>query len=393
MKINKKDPKHWLYLAKSGTYIMASIALRPFLRKNQRKVVTLYGHKYNGNLKTFAEYCLARGEYTVYFVTLDPAYYRELQQLDCGVEFLFLQNFRHVLKVSRSDAVVSDRRAHILVYYLWLTRMPFFDVWHGIQMFKKFAPPDMAMLKSYREIWVPSPAFEKVYIDDYLLPPEKIKVTGYGRVDPLVNGSYDATAIKRKYGIAESYDKIILLAPTWQQDDPTRQVIPFGEEPDHFLGALDAVAKKFNALVIFRAHLNTNAQNRANLHTMDNVRVMSHNDYPLSEEFLAITDIFIGDWSSIAFDYLPLHRPAIFLDVPVPFSHGLTFGKEHRYGQLVRNLDELVAAIDHYASYPEAFMQEHGEQVAKTEDIAYGDTLDGKSNQRYYERLQRIIGV
>jgi CDP-glycerol glycerophosphotransferase len=393
MKINKRDPKHWLYLARSGTYILTSIAARPFWRKNKRKIVTLFGHKYNGNLKAFAEYCLGRGDYHVQFVTLDPAYFEELRRLDNGVEFLFLQNFRHVLKVSRSDAVVSDRRAHVLVYYLWLTRMPFFDVWHGIQMFKRFSPKDMAMLKSYREIWVPSPAFAKVYADDYHLPADKIKVTGYGRVDQLVNGAYDTEALRKKYNIEDKFKKVILLAPTWQQDDPTRQVIPFGEDPGRFLGALNDVAKQRGALVVFRAHLNTNAQNRANLQAMDHIRTMSHNDYPLGEEFLAFSDIFIGDWSSIAFDYLPLHRPAIFLQVPVPFRYGLTFGEEHQYGERVGSLAELTAVIEHYLDRPEDFMKEHGDQVAQTERLAYGDTLDGKSCQRYYERLQAVIGV
>lgn len=394
MKINKKDPQHWKYLLKSGVFICTSIILRPFWRDGGKKRITLYGHKYNGNLKSFAEYAVKKGEYSIAFVTLDPAYYKELQEAEIkDVEVLFLQNFRDVLKVSKSAAVISDRRAHVLVYYLWFTRIPFFDVWHGIQMFKRFAPKDMAMLKSYKEIWVPSPAFKKVYVDDYLLPQEKIVVTGYGRVDPIVNGDYKVSATKRKYGIPTKYRKIILLAPTWQQDDPTRQVIPFGENPDTFLNALDTVAKKHNALVIFRAHLNTNAKNRSKLHALENVRVMSHNDYPLSEEFLAIADIFIGDWSSIAFEYLPLHRPAIFLKVPIPFAHGLTFGEEHQYGERVDSLAKLIKAIEKYAKKPEQYMQEHGEQVAETEKIAYGDTLDGKSNERYYDRLRAIVGV
>jgi hypothetical protein len=53
----------------------------------------------------------------------------------------------------------------------------------------------------------------------------------------------------------------------------------------------------------------------------------------------------------------------------------------------------LTAAIEHYLTRPEDFIEEHGDQVKKTEELAYGDTLDGKSCQRYYERLQAIIGV
>lgn len=391
MKFNKSDPKHWYYFAKSGGYILTSIAIRPLIKTRGKKHVTLYGHKYNGNLKTFAEYCKSQGEYDVYFATIDPAYYRELRSDYPEINVLFLQKFRDVIKVSKSAAVISDRRAHALVYYIWLTNIPFFDVWHGIQMFKRFAPKNMAMLKKYREVWAPSPAVAKLYSEQYLLPAEKIKVTGYGRVDPLVNNQWDAKTIKKKYGIAESYKKIILLAPTWQQGDPTRQVIPFGEDPERFLGALNDVAKELEALVIFRVHLNTDAQNRSNVHAMDNVRIMSHNDYPLGEEFLFISDIFIGDWSSIAFDFLPLRRPAIFLDVPIPFRNGLTFGKENRYGAVVGSLDELVETIRRYALKPETYTKEHTKQIKKTIEIAYGNTLDGKSNQRYYERLKKTL--
>ncbi len=392
MKIDKRNPRHWYYLAKSGSYILTSIACRPFYRKNATKVVTFYGHKYNGNLKAFADYCQQKGGYKLYFVILDPVYYREVKDTEASVEFLSLLKFRDVMRVSHSDVVISDRRAHVLLYYLLLTRIPFVDVWHGLQMFKRFFPKDMAMLKRYREIWVPSPAFAQVYEHDYKLPAEKIKVTGYARVDRLVRGDYDAMALRTKYDIPKKYKKIILLAPTWQQDSPDRQIIPFDEQPDHFLASLSTVAKKLDALVIFRAHLNTNAQNHAKISALENIRVMSHNDYPEGEEFLAMTDLFIGDWSSIAFDYLPLHRPAIFLDVPIPFAHGLTFPNVHRYGLVAKSLSELIEGIQAYTNDPAGFYKTYQKQIQHTENVGYGNTLDGKSSERYYQRLKKLIG-
>ena len=393
MKIDRHNPRHWYYLAKSGSYSVLSLPLRAFRKRGGKKTVLLYGHKYNGNLKAFAEYCTAQNDYKLQFAIMDPDYYAEMKQATVPVEVLSLLRFKDVLKISRCDAVVSDRRAHLLYYFLRLTRIPFFDVWHGVQIFKRFAPKDMAMLKHYTEIWVPSPAFKKVYVDDYLLPAEKVKVTGYGRVDAIVNRQYKQSEMRKKYGISDRFDKIVLLAPTWQQNDPNRQVIPFNEDPQHFLQSLNAVAARHNSLVIFRAHLNTNAQNRTNLQSMDHVLMMSHNDYPLSEEFVAMADVFIGDWSSIAFDFLPLHRPAIFMDAPVPFRHGLTFGKEHRYGEVVCSLEELAKVMERYLLQPEEYMRNHGEQVARTEELAYGDTLDGQSCKRYYERLQARIGL
>lgn len=391
MKINRKDPKHWLYYAKSGAYILASIAMRPFFRRNKKPVITLYGHKLNGNLKAFAEYCQEKDEYDLGFATLDPDYYEQLKREKLNVNVLFLQKFRDVVKIARSDAIISDRKAHALVYYLYLTKIPFIDVWHGIQVFKKFFPERMTLLKRYREIWVSSKALAGIYSEDYGIDKNKIKVTGYARTDALVKGSFNTQKIREKYGIENKYQKIILLAPTWQQGDPKRQIIPFNEKPERFLSRLNETAKKHKALIVFRAHLNTNAQNKSNLRSMENIRIMSHNDYPQAEEFLAITDLFIGDWSSIAFDYLPLHRPAIFLDAPVPFKNGLTFEDEHRFGEIVKNTDELIASIEKYLLQPAKFMKEHSEKIRLTESIAYGDTLDGRASERYEKRLNEIL--
>lgn len=371
---------------------MISIVLRPLLQKKEKPEITLFGHKLNGNLKAFVDYCQGKEKYNLSFATLDPDYYKELSQEDQNVNVLSLQKFSDVLKIARSDAIITDRKAHALALFLYLTKIPFIDVWHGIQIFKKFFPERMALLKRYKEIWVSSEALAKVYTDDYGFDKSKLKVTGYGRVDALVNGSNKTKEIRKKYDIEDKYKKVILLAPTWQQGDPKRQIIPFGENPKKFLSELDKIAKKHKALIIFRAHLNTNAQNRSSLKAMDNIKMMSHNDFPQAEEFLAITDLFIGDWSSIAFDYLPLHRPAIFLDVPIPFKNGLTFKDEHRFGEIAENLQELVKFVEKYIDDPDEFKNKYAKQILHTEEIAYDNTLDGKSSERYYKRLGEIIG-
>ena len=391
MKIDKKNPKHWLYLLRSIIYISFSILLRAFWHRKGQNRITLYGHKYNGNLKTFADYALEKNKYTISFATLDPEYYAELLKSNLDVEILYLQSFKDVLKISKSVAIITDRWAPTLSPFIYLRIIPFFDVWHGIQIFKKFKQDELDMYKKYTEIWTSSEALADVYVNDYGFSKNQVAVTGYGRVDPLINKTYQASELKKKYNVPANYDRVILLAPTWQQDDPSRQVIPFGEDPDRFLGALNNVAERHNSLIIFRAHLNTNTQNNSKLHNLKNIIVMSHNDYPLGEEFLSFSDMLIGDWSSIAFEFLPLHRPTIFLDVPIPFSEGLTFGIENRFGEVVSSLDELVSAIEQYSTEPGSYMKEHGKQVQLTEQLAFGNTLDGKSNERYYNRLQHYL--
>lgn len=391
MKVNKKDPKHWLYIIKSNTYILLSILLRPFLKKNKKPAVTFFGHKLNGNLLAFYDYLNKEKDYVLNFASLDQKYCDELKEAG-SVNVINLGSLKDVIRMARTDVVIADRMATLLMLYQLFTDMRFVDVWHGIQLFKKFSSDDMAPLKRYEEIWVPSKAIAEVYKKEYGLEENKIKITGYARVDKLVKGEYSEDEIKKKYGISKKYKKIILLAPTWQQDDAKRQIIPFQEEPDAFLSRLNETAQKNNALIIFRAHLNTNAKNRLNLKSMKNIKLMSHNDYPQSEEFLYIADLLISDWSSISLDYLPLHRPMIFLDVPIPFRHGLTFDGEHRFGEIVTSLTGLAGAIDEFIEEKGSFYKKYKNKIKEAEDIAYGDTLDGKSTERYGRRLERILG-
>lgn len=392
MKFDKKNLRHWFYFGRISLYILISIILRPFFRRNKTPVITLFGHKLNGNLKAFFDYA-SKEKLVFNFVSVDPGYYRSLKGTEKNINILYMQNMRDVLKLAKSDAIIADRKAHALIFYLLLTNIPFIDVWHGIQVFKKFSPERMQLLKRYKEIWTSSPAVAKIYSSDYGIDASKVKVTGYARVDKLAKGGYLKDEIRKKYGIGKKYKKIILLAPTWQQDDPKRAIIPFNESPKKFLSSINKTAKKNNALIIFRAHLNTSAKNKASINSMENIRLMSHNDYPQSEEFLFITDVFIGDWSSIAFDYLPLHRPAIFLDVPQPFKNGLTFAGENRFGEIVGSLAELNDAIERWINSPQAFFKKYEKDIKLVEKLAYGDTLDGKSAERYLARLKEILNI
>ena len=389
MKINKKNPHHWLYLLRSGIFVLLAIVWRIVSkRKSGPRRVVMYGHKFNGNLKALADYCATiEPEFELYFASLDPAYFASLQHEDMsGATTLSLNRLRDVLLIGQSDVIVTDHGLHTLTFFLKLTNITFADVWHGIA-YKGFTADDFSFMHPYDEIWASSPAFKAIYEQKWGFKPEKVKVTGYGRVDRLVRGDYSKPALLKKYGIGANYKKIILVAPTWQQDDKGRNILPFNSTAEEFLGRLNDMAIELKALVIFRAHLNSTVA----ANEMSNIKVMPHGQYPQTEEFLFLADIVVSDWSSLFFDYLPLHRPAIFLDVPPPFRSGLTLGREYRFGEIVTSLDELVAAMKKYSLNPEQYLKNYAEVIEKTEAAAYGPTLDGKASQRYYQRLQTLL--
>jgi CDP-glycerol glycerophosphotransferase len=388
MKVDKKNPRHWFYLLRSGIYVLVAITWRMVSkRESDPKRVVLYGHKFNGNIKALADYCRTiEPNFTLYFATLDPVYYEEIAD-EKSIIPLSLNRFRDVLVIGKSDVIVTDHGLHTLVFLLKLTSIKFADVWHGIA-YKGFTAKDFNFMHPYDEVWVSSPVFKDIYVTAWGFKASQVFPTGYGRVDRLVRGDYSKGQLLKTYGIDKKYKKIVLVAPTWKQDDNGRSILPFGADVAEFLGQLNETAKALDSLIIFRAHLNSDEVSAAD---MSNTKIMPYATYPQIEEFLFIADIVVSDWSSLLFDYLPLHRPTIFLDVLPPFRSGLTLGKEYRFGEVVESLDDLVAAMRKYIVDPVSFSKKYARVIRKTEKAAYGDTLDGEASKRYYQRLQILL--
>jgi CDP-ribitol ribitolphosphotransferase / teichoic acid ribitol-phosphate polymerase len=391
MKIDKKNPWHWLYLLTSCLWMFVAIGLRPFRSRKSQKIVVLYGHKFNGNLRALADYIAARKDSNIrcYFLTMDPAYYREVVLTNPSVPILLMTRLADMLIVGRADAVITDHGLHALTFLHKLTSVPFIDVWHGIP-YKGFSLAHFAFMKSYTEVWVSSPWIRDQYISRFEFRPEQVKATGYARVDRLVKGGYEPEALRRKYGIESHFKHIVLLAPTWKHEADGRSIVPFGATEEALFDALNVVGDKLNALIIFRAHLNVG--NATSYTSRDFVRNMPFALYPDAEEFVALADVLVTDWSSIALDYLPLHRPTIFLDVEPPFKYGLVLGKEQRFGAVVNSVESLIEAIEEGITQPQEFIQRYKPLIQKTEELAYGDTLDGRSAERYYQQLKQLLG-
>lgn len=387
MKIDKRNYKHWIYLARSGVNILGTLPTRPF-RSRKKKIVVLYGHKFNGNIKAFYDYLEDKNLTHIdhYFLVMDPAHAQKLsEQYD---RILYMGSFKDMLKVSKAAAIITDHSLHTLVLYAYLTRMKFIDVWHGIP-YKGYIPSDFDFLKHYDAVWTNSKHLKKAYVNGLKIPSNKVKVTGYARVDALINLAQPRKKVLEQYSIPTNFKKYILIAPTWKQDDKNRTMFPFGTEAKKFFTELSAVAKRHKAAVILRTHLNSKED--PNIPDFDNILFMPYRDYPVAEDFLYISDVLITDWSSICFDFLPLKRPVIYLDVPSPFKNGYTVDPKYRFGDIVGSLDQLIGSIDANLADPEGFLKRHRAIINTTEKLLYDDTLDGKSADRYLANLEKLI--
>lgn len=390
MKIDKSRPSHWWSLACFGLQAVLALVLRRFglVRRSSLREVVLYGHKLNGNLLSLYQRMEAgAGKLVPVFVTMDAGYGRRLRTQ--GVRCQLATRLGCASLLARAVAVVSDHGLHAMQPLLGRCGLRFFDVWHGIP-FKGFDAEDFRIQHRYDEVWVSSPALRTMYIERFGFDPARVVATGYGRTDALVHRSPVLERQARHSLGIEGFSRSVLFAPTWRQDDASRDIYPFGQSEDVFLDALAEVCERHDAVLLVRKHLNTGA-GTGECRTRANVRLIPSSIFPETESIVAVSDVLILDWSSIAFDFLLLDRPTIFLDVPPPFAKGFSLGPEYRFGDVVENMQALLLALDTHLADPKAYIAEHREQHRRAKGVAYGGLADGAAAARYIERLTRQV--
>lgn len=386
MKINKKNPQHWLILLLFTINTAFALLFRKFFKSQRNKHIVLYGHKFNGNLKALYDGALEEG-FRFYFLTMDPAYYVELKKQN--IKVLFGLKLSDMLKVGQASLVISDHGLHGLILLLKNTDIQFVDVWHGIP-FKGFDSDDFKVQHQYTETWVASEYLKHLYINKFGFNESKVKALGYARTDVLVNKDRDIKTLKKSIGIPEQdlHKKIILFAPTWVQDNAQRNIYPFQQSEAFFINLLEEVCQQTDSICLLRKHLNTPLQDKIQ---SDYVFDCSYASYPDAESMLLISDVLVCDWSSIAFDYLLLQRPTIFLDVPAPFSKGLSLDETHRFGHIVSDTGTLAKALIQFLNQPQSYYEHYAEEAANIETKVYQQYADGKVAKRSLKRIEELL--
>ena len=385
MKIDFKKPRHWILLFQQGAYTIVAIAVRLFRKRPKKPIAILYGHQLSGNLKAlYTEWSKSqKTEIDLYFLSLDPDYGAELKL--AGISVLQCNRLRDMLHLSRASAFISDHGLHLMAPLVRFTDIVFIDVWHGIP-FKGFVPDDFKLQRRYDEVWVSSPLLKTIYETRFGFRPGRVHSLGYARTDKLFNFDKYESTFKEAVSIPPN-QKVVLYAPTWQQDDSGRELFPFGECEESFIRFLGNICSTHSATLVIRSHLNTNVGNMV----YEGVRYSSQKDFPDTEDLLLATDILICDWSSIAFDYLALNRPTLFLDVTPPFKNGFTLGKEYRFGKIISNMSSLKDFLVKYLTHPESYIKEQADKHIQVQKNVYGQNIDTRSSIRQIERLSRLL--
>lgn len=386
MKIDRGKPLHWLYLAGFAVVVLIARIVRAVVPAHRRgRNVTLYGHRLSGNLLALSKAMQDRPDIRWAFITMDLAYWGVLRAAGVPVRLAWMP--ATIVWLCRTGLVVSDHGLHAMAFLLGSPGLRFADVWHGIP-FKGFDADDFRVQHRYDEVWVASPLLRQLYTERLGFDPGRVVVTGYARTDDLVNPCESRLALLARCGLgADSNRRYVLFAPTWKQDSHGRSLFPFDVDADAFFALLRRVCDRHGAVVLFRAHLNS-----GDMHFPADPRLVCvpQSSVPDTEALLQLSDVLVCDWSSIAFDYLLLDRPAVFLDVEPPFRKGFSLGPEYRYGAVVDAMNALEAALDLALSDPAAFQARHATRRHAIREAIYGSFADGVSGERCFQRLQAL---
>lgn len=383
MKLDRGRASHWAYLLIFSLNIILALLLRAWPGSRSRRGVVLYGHKFNGNLLAIFEEARAGGRAQDFvFLTMDPAYHRDL--VGRGLPSVSGTSFACIPVLARMGALISDHGLHSLELMRRFSNAFFFDVWHGIP-FKGFDAEDFRVQRTYDETWVASPLLREMYRSRFGFDAARLAVTGYARTDRLL-APREPLSVAREYAglAADDARRIVLFAPTWKQDAGGRSLFPFGVDEKRFMDDLEALAARHDALIVFRAHLNSGSVGDSSRARVLNV---PHGDFPDTERVLRLADALVCDWSSIAFDYLLLDRPTIFLDVEAPFRKGFSLGPEYRFGAIVDSHEAMLGRLDRFLADPASYRAEFSARHAQVRAEVYGEFADGRSAERCLQRL------
>ena len=345
--------------------------------------IILFGHKLNGNLKALYDFYQENSNHEVFFLTLEPSYSRDLR--NSGIHVLNGTNPLDIYSVCRTKVIVTDHGPLSLILLIWLNKYIFIDVWHGIP-FKGFQDTDFRHHHDYDYTLVTSTLLKQIYTEKFGFSDKQVVVTGYGRTDHLIRQDLDLDLLREKYGLGDTNRKIIMYAPTWNHDNPDFQSSLFDIEQKTFLERLTSFAAGIGALFIYRSHLNTDIGTGE----FPNIRFLPASKHPDTEELLYISDILICDWSSIAFDFLLLERPVLFIDCDPPFINGLTLDGSYRFGPVVNNIQSLLDTLTLACETPNEILNEFEDKMLSVREDVYGNNA-GYATKRCTEFIDSVI--
>jgi CDP-glycerol glycerophosphotransferase (TagB/SpsB family) len=205
---------------------------------------------------------------------------------------------------------------------------------------------------------------------------ETAVAVGAPKLDPLFDGSLDRKAVdayRQKAGLDPAKPTVIFTA-TWDRSGMSAV--------DRWIGQVADLSGHYNILVT--VHSWTSMKYIEHLRSLSSVYFI---DDPNIVPYLAISDLLVGDCSSIIAEFCTLNRPIVTFTVPRA-KRGLPeiFDLLDRISTRIADFSELPQAIDDNLKEPDA----KSEERRRASRMMF-DRLDGKAGRRAADIILELV--
>jgi len=259
------------------------------------------------------------------------------------------------------------------------------ELWHGIPFKDVYIdkipiPPDVFCVTSnFMKEWYSAKGYDSSIF----------RVTGYPRNDIFFRDiNRDKILLELDIPLEK---KIILYAPTWGHFTG-KELFPWGNlRKTLFL--LNDFTERNNVFLIIRVHKYWEGGDYREIEKIlsrcSSIKWVSMEMFPDTYSLLAVTDVLITDWSSIAFDFMLLRKPIIFIDCFNPYGK-FCFTADERAGAIVKNEKQLIIVLKESLKDPVCFIEKYAPDFDKILDKAFL-YKDGKASERVIKELEKLL--
>ena len=262
-----------------------------------------------------------------------------------------------------ADAIVTTSHGTYKMYHGYKINKPLYIYqYHGIGDRRYGFDP---RLSKYSLILIGGEYHYKRLIREKIVTPEKIKIVGYPKFDFPI----DIKSIKEK--LFKNDNPIVLYAPHWQPKLTSYKkfAVPILE--------FFQKHKEYNLIFaphILLSHWKVRMNYNTNLkrYESDNIILDFGSDYTTNGTYLAISDIYTGDVSSMVYEFLARKpRPCVFLN-----AHGVNWKNNVNYRfwdygpvvEKIENLENKIKEAVHSQNYLELQRKRIKEYMELTEE-------------------------
>ncbi len=241
----------------------------------------------------------------------------------------------------------------------------------------------------------PNAFMQKVLLEDYGISKiycGKALLSGYARID-LTLQETNKQRLREHFGIKEG-EKVLLYAPTYRG---------FFGQAEFEYATITRLLQELSVMsfkILFKGHHET-----LKYIEKEDLRICDANDREIdTNELLSIVDILITDYSSIAFDFMPLDRPILYYAydyAQYKKERGVYFGFEELGLKYCKSIEEVkvllgdtkfLSAKNRYTHLKERFFPlEDGNSTQRIVDFFFFDRYDSSKLYQVQPQKPKIL--